>query len=139
MKKAWLDANVILRFLLQDDQDLGSQAAAFMQAAEHEKLRLLLSPLVVAEVVWTLDSFYRVPKATIKETLEAFVLSEGIETEEKDVILASLSDFAEQNVDFIDAYVARHALAKGVPSVCTFDWKHFRRLPVTLVDCTADD
>lgn len=33
MKKAWLDANVILRFLLQDNQDLGSQAAAFMQAA----------------------------------------------------------------------------------------------------------
>ncbi|MBC7347699.1 MAG: PIN domain-containing protein [Clostridia bacterium] len=84
----------------------------------------------VAELVWTLESFYDLPKSRIREVLSAFLAAEGVEPEERSVVLAALEDYAEQNVDFIDAYLARHALARGLPRVFTFDRKHFSRLPV---------
>ncbi len=34
-----------------------------------------------------------------------------------------------QNVDFADAYHGAWMLAHGIDTACTFDRKHFRRLP----------
>ncbi|MCR4418622.1 MAG: PIN domain-containing protein [Clostridia bacterium] len=130
MKKAWVDANVVLRFLLRDDERLYAKAARIMDLVEEGQLLLLVSPLTVAELVWTLESFYALPRERIREVLSAFLTASGVEAEERQVVLAALEDYVEQNVDFIDAYLARHAVARGVPLVCTFDRKHFSRLPV---------
>ncbi|TDA70278.1 MAG: PIN domain-containing protein [Clostridia bacterium] len=130
MNRAWVDANVVLRFLLRDNEDLYNKAAEIVGLVEKGELQLLVSVLTVAELVWTLESFYAFSKERIKEVLSAFLTASGIEVEERRVVLAALEDYAAQNVDFIDAYLARHAVARGTTLVCTFDKKHFARLPV---------
>lgn len=84
----------------------------------------------MAEVVWTLDSFYGLPRQSIAGRLAQFLSADGIEAEERDVLLQALRDYEEKNVDFADAYLARHAERLGPPRVCTFDLKHFSRLGV---------
>lgn len=40
----------------------------------------------------------------------------------------ALKDFAERNVDYIDAYLAAYAKVNGPETVYTLDKKHFSRL-----------
>lgn len=132
-EEAWLDANVVLRFLTADHPEMYARARAVMLRAERGEMRLRLSPLTVAEVVWTLDSFYGLPRQAIATRLTQFLSADGVEAEERDVLLQALLDYEEKNVDFVDAYLARHAERLGPSRVCTFDLKHFLRLGVETV------
>ncbi len=127
-EQAWLDANLILRFLLKDQQELFEAAFNLFAAAERGKLLLHLHPLTVAEVVWTLQGGYGYAKAEIASVLSGLIEAEGLIAEDKEIILKALSDYAEKNVDYIDAYLAAHAAIKGPATIYTLDRKHFSRL-----------
>ncbi len=129
-REAWLDANVVLRFLTADHPEMYDRSRALMAQAESGDVKLRLAPITVAEVVWTLDSFYGLSRQAIGEKLTQFVSAEGVEAEEKGVIIQALRDYREKNVDFADAYLARHAEHVGPARVFTFDLKHFSRLGV---------
>ncbi|MGQ9513272.1 PIN domain-containing protein [Thermodesulfitimonas sp.] len=125
---AWLDTNVILRYLLRDNEELFATAAQVMTSAERGEVNLHLTPLIVAEVVWVLESFYGYPREQVAEVVGAFATAGGIILEERETVLQALADYASLNVDFVDAYLAARACATGWP-VCTFDKKDFARLP----------
>ncbi|ADQ41598.1 PilT protein domain protein [Caldicellulosiruptor acetigenus I77R1B] len=133
MEKVWIDANVILRYLLQDHQEFFQKAQKIMLEAEQGKLKLLVAPITVAEVVWTLESFYKIPRNEIADILSAFICSDGIEAEEGDVVLFALKSYKESNVDFIDAYLSHHMAKLGNNKIFTFDKKHFSRLDVEIL------
>lgn len=59
-----------------------------------------------------LASFYEADLQEISDVLIKFTNSIGVETEEKSVVQQALRDYAEKNVDFIDAYIAAHAKAR---------------------------
>jgi predicted nucleic-acid-binding protein len=124
----WLDTNVILRFLLRDDDTLFQKASVLFEKAERGELTLYLHPLVLAELVWTLESFYDIPKADIADILTHFMDADGISTPDKEVARDALQTYKDKNVDYIDAYLARYALQKGPGTVYTMDRKHFSRL-----------
>lgn len=128
MEEAWLDANVVLRFLTADHEEMYAKARALMARAERGEVRLRLAPLTVAEIVWTLDSFYRLARRDIADKLAQFIVADGVEAEERLVLLQALRDYRDKNVDFADAYLARHAEQSGVTRIYTFDQKHFSRL-----------
>ncbi|MEW6573822.1 MAG: PIN domain-containing protein [Bacillota bacterium] len=125
----WVDANVILRYLLRDHEELFAEASRVMAAAERGEVNLHLASLTVAELIWVLDSFYGYSREEVAKVVESFATADGVIPEEREIILQALSDYAALNVDFIDAYLAAKASAGGRP-VCTFDTKDFTRLPV---------
>jgi predicted nucleic acid-binding protein len=75
VKRLWLDANVILRFVTKDPPALAARAARLMAKAEQGEVSLYLSTLVLAEVVWVLQSFYQYSIAEIARVLLAFCAS----------------------------------------------------------------
>ena len=82
-----LDANVILRYLLNDDPVLSSMAReAVMEGCE-------TTPEVIAEVVYVLNGYYGVERKAIAQTLTAFL--DEIELHEKNSVLYALTLFAE--------------------------------------------
>ncbi|ADQ40244.1 PilT protein domain protein [Caldicellulosiruptor acetigenus I77R1B] len=133
MEKVWIDANVILRYLLQDHQEFFQKVQKIMLEAEQGKLKLLVAPITIAEVVWTLELFYKIPRKEIADVLSAFICSDGIEAEEGDVVLFALKSYKESNVDFIDAYLSHHMAKLGNNKIFTFDKKHFSRLDVEIL------
>ncbi len=127
-RSAWLDTNVILRFLLKDDLDLFRAVEPLFLQAEEGEMVIFIHPLIMAELVWTLESFYEYPKSKIREVLEGLIGAQGVEVPEKEVIILALADYEEKNVDYIDAYLANFALRQGPSTIYTLDSKHFSRL-----------
>lgn len=132
----WVDANVILRFLTGDPPKMAARALELMKRAEKGDIGLRVSHLIVAEIVWVLSSFYRYAKSQIAEILISFLSSDGIFVESSALLIQALQDMAEQNVDFIDAYLA--ALARTQEEgICSFD-NDFDRLNITWVTPPGD-
>ncbi len=131
MKPLWVDANVLLRLLTNDPPEMAEKAAALAGGAERGEIILRVSPIVVAEMVWVLQSFYGFKKREIADALTAVLLAEGVDALDRDVVLASLEAMATANVDFIDAYLAQVALGKD-ELVCSFD-EDFHSLGVGLM------
>lgn len=129
MSRLWVDANVILRFLTKDPQDLAERSARLMAKAEKGKVSLYISPLVLAEVIWVLKSFYRYSMADIAHAIISLVSAPGIEVDDRELIIRATELSRDQNVDFVDAYLALQAADHG-EKVCTFDETDFKRLPV---------
>lgn len=126
-----LDANILLRYLTNQPPELAERSRALLERAENGELKLILTPLVVAECVWVLKSFYKLPLAAIGAALQQVLELGGVTTQQRPIISAALSSMAQHTVDFTDAYLAELARAEGL-SVASFD-QDFRKLSVTLV------
>jgi len=68
MSELWVDANVLLRLVTKEPDDLYQRALRLAEQAERCEVTLRLSPLVVA-MVWVLGSFYRYSRTQIAEVL----------------------------------------------------------------------
>lgn len=127
-EKAWLDANIILRFLLKDHPDFFKAALTLFTKAEKGEITLYLHPLILAEVVWTLQGYYGYSKKEIAKTISEMIEADGLFIEDKEVAQKAFRDYVERNVDYIDAYLSAYALIKGPQAIYTLDRKHFSRL-----------
>jgi predicted nucleic-acid-binding protein len=123
----FLDTNVFLRYLTNDLPPQADAAEALLLEAEAGELKLITSSLVVAEIVWTLSSYYRLSKEDIRQKILAILNTPGLEVEEARLILQAVNWYVEKNVDFLDAYNASWLEDKGLETVYTFDQKHFQR------------
>ena len=89
---------------------------------------MVTNSLVMAEIVWTLESFYRLPREAIKKRVLAILNTPGLEVIDSDLVLQAITWHADQNVDFTDALKAAWLLAQNLQTVCTFDRKHSSRM-----------
>jgi predicted nucleic acid-binding protein len=128
MKRLRVDANVLLRFLTGEPEDLAQRSARLMRSAEAGDILMVLSPLVVAEIVWVLKSFYRRSLKDIAEVLVPLLSADGLEVEDREILIRAIELARDKNVDFADAVLALEAGRDG-DTVCTFDAKDFKRLP----------
>ena len=126
--RAFVDANVILRFLTGDPPEMAARSTALFRAVERGEVTLLLDDIVVAEVVWVLHSYYGHAPTEISRALRDLVAHEGFQAQDKPALMEALRLFADKNVDFADALTAVHMTGQGVPEIFSFD-THFDRLP----------
>ena len=110
-----LDANVILRYLLNDNEEMASEAEKAIKSQT-----ALITIEVIAEVVYVLKRVYAIDKAEIKESVLGF-LSET-EVEEREVLVIGLEIYAEQNLDFVDCILYAYRCVKKY-DILTFDKK----------------
>ena len=120
MNELLLDANVLVRFLVQDDPKQGAAATALFERAERGELVLHLEALAVAEVVYVLLGPYKRSRNEVVNALLAIIQNTGVETLEADIVSDALRRFAAFNVDFSDAWIAARA-AKVGRMVASFD------------------
>jgi predicted nucleic-acid-binding protein len=83
--------------------------------------------LVIAEIVWTLESYYRIAREEIQSKVLAILNTPGLDVEDGELILQAILSYVEKRVDFIDAYNAAWMRDQDIQVVCTFDRKHFSR------------
>lgn len=119
-KACLLDTNVLVRFFTGQPPDMAERARALIAQADTGKLRLLVPSLIVAEAIYTLESFYEMPKVDVCERLLALLRSRGIAPLEPVLIQDALERYQSLPVHFADAYLAATAAASGTP-VFSFD------------------
>lgn len=127
VERLFADTRLFLRYLTND---VPAQADAFerlLSKAAAGKCLLVTNALVLAEIVWTLESYYRLSKSDIRSKVLAILNTPGLEIAESALLLQATLWYAEKNVDFIDAYNAAWMLDHDISKASTFDKKHYAR------------
>jgi predicted nucleic-acid-binding protein len=124
-----IDTNVILRFLIGDDPAKAARATALLERVEHGAESVVLPDEVLTETVWTLQSFYKVPRAETAQKLSALLNFAGVRTGDQDILLQALNLYASSNADIVDCLLAARSGESGI-LVYTFDETDFKRLGV---------
>ncbi|QIN80651.1 PIN domain-containing protein [Rubrobacter marinus] len=122
----WVDANVLIRFLTGEPPEMADRAERLLGRARRDGLTLRIHPVVVAETVWVLQSFYGRTSAEVVGVLVPLLTQHGLRVEGVGVVVRALELMSEKNVDFADALLAETALSRG-ESVASFD-ADFRKL-----------
>lgn len=117
----FIDANLILRYLLNEP------GAEKVENLLRRKEKIYLTDIVVAEVVWTLASFYKKEKASFIMPLEAFISQEFVSAD-KVLLTESLNIYKNFNIDYIDAYLVASMEKKKVKELYSFD-RDFDKIP----------
>jgi predicted nucleic-acid-binding protein len=137
VNSAFADTNLFLRFLTQDPTEQALAAERTLRRAAAGEVALVTTPLVFAELAWTLRSFYEHSREEIAQMLLALLNTPGIEVESSDRLIQAVVWYEEKNVDFIDAYHAAWLLEQPFKEVFTFDQKHFKRFQHLRVEVPA--
>jgi predicted nucleic acid-binding protein len=125
MKRCLLDANVLLRFMRNDDPVQSPQARDLLRQAERGEVRLVASILTFAEVFYALRASYRVARPVAAEALSQLLGTGLMEIDQERLLGAALRRVASHNVDLGDAVLAAETATTG-DEVASFD-QDFRR------------
>ena len=128
----WVDANVLLRFLTGEPPELAERAERILERGEGGELTLRVHPVIVAETVWVLRSFYERTAEEIAGALVPLFSGHRLRVEEGRVTVAALETMAREGVDFADALLAESARSQE-EGVASFD-RDFERLGVRLYE-----
>ena len=110
-----LDANVVLRYLLNDHEQMSAQAEKYIQ---EESACVTIE--VAAEVVYVLSKVYSVERNKISESVKCIL--NQISCTEPEVLQAALSIYGETSLDFVDCVLCAYHAIKGY-EIRTFDKK----------------
>jgi predicted nucleic acid-binding protein len=127
-ERVFVDTNLFLRYLTNDVPAQADAVEALLRRAAGGEIVLVTNPLVMAEIVWILDAYYQGSRADIRDKVLAILSTPGLEVVDGNLVFQAITWFAENRVDFIDAYNAAWMLAQGMDVAYTFDHKHFSRL-----------
>jgi len=122
-----LDSIILLRFFTGEPAEMFAAASALIARAERGEVVLELSPLVLAESAFTLESFFKRPRKEVAGALVEFVKRSGVRLAEKDRILDALERVQKTGIHLVDAYLAATSAETKMP-VASFD-RDFDRFP----------
>jgi predicted nucleic acid-binding protein len=132
----FLDTNVWLRFFTRDDPAKAEACRGLLERAAQGEVRLTTNELVLAELEWTLRSYYKLPKPEVVERLWAVLGTAALQLPRRGVIEAALLLYERHNVDYVDAYNAAELKARGLTTIVSYD-ADFDGLDVKRVEPSA--
>lgn len=112
-----IDANLIIRFLIKDDPD---QFEAAQKLFSSQDENLILTDLILAEVVWTLHSVYKLTKQEIIEKLLKLLELKNL-TVNFHLLANSLLAYKDYNISFVDAYLIALCEQNKLEGIYSFD------------------
>jgi len=125
-KRAVIDTNLLVRYLTEDDLSKANDVKRLLLKAAQGDIRLLIPSVVIAELVWVLQSFYKLERSEIVPLLNAILHTHGVEVSDKTVVSDAIAIYRDEAIDFIDAWIVAFAKAAEVRAIYTFDRKHFK-------------
>lgn len=127
-ERVFADTNLFLRYLTNDVPSQADAVEHLLQRAAAGDIVLVINSLVIAEIIWTLESYYGLGRDDIKDKILAIFNTPGLEVAEGELLLQAMLWYADKNIDFVDAFNAAWLLSRGLRTTYTFDRKHFSRI-----------
>ena len=118
-----LDTNVLVRYLVEDDESQSRRASKLIEGAVERGEELFISDVVMCETVWVLSSAYSFSRAEICDVLGDLLRARSVVFTSSDRLARSLESFRKGKSDFADYLIRELAKAAGADSVATFDRK----------------
>lgn len=119
---AYADTNVFVALLVGPDHPSHDAALGIFHRVAEGRLALIVSPIVVAEIVYVTRSLFEWSRREVADRLTSFLEADGLVVSERTVVLDALGLYGKhRRLDFADAYLAAAALAVGPAAVASFD------------------
>lgn len=130
MKTSFLDANIFIRYLTNDDPAKADRVEKLLNQAANGKERLMTTEMVIAEIVWVLESFYKLNNSVIGPMIKAILATPGLEVINGALVEKAVERYMAQNIDFIDGYVVAVMDRHNVSEIFSYDKKQLSRIAV---------
>lgn len=124
MKHSLIDANVIIRYLVEDPDTIPPKfkgVYSFFEKLETGQRQVQLPEPVLFEAFFVLTGFYEVPAAKAAQTLDLIVALKGISMQNKGLMRSCLMLLQNKKIDLVDAYILAVSRQKGIKTVYSFD------------------
>lgn len=118
-----LDTNMLIRFLVGDDQRQAKVVYNILKEAEASKSELFVPFGVVLELVWVLESIYAVSREQIVDSLYGLLKMPTLVFEHRTPLQNFLRAASQNNFDLSDLLIAHSAHHQGCEKLMTFDKK----------------
>lgn len=128
MHRAIVDTNVLLRLLIKDDDIKRKACERLLEKAKRKEIHLNILPIVIMEIVWVLEKYYKLDRKTTRELTEAVMNTLELHIEMEDVFRKALRLYEEKNVKFADAVIGYWGLEKDFSIVYTYDERDFKNI-----------
>jgi predicted nucleic-acid-binding protein len=116
-----LDTNVLVRYLAQDDRIQSPLATKFLEGSLSQKEPGFVATVVLAELVWVLESNYQFGREQIANLLDALLRAQQLKFQDQDSANQALRDFRTTKADYVDCLVQRIGSGAGCSQTVTFD------------------
>ena len=116
-----LDTNVLVRFLVKDDEQQAKTVYKLFKQAESKAEAFFIPILVVLETVWVLEAVYETTRQEILDSIDELLMMPTLEFEAQSAIRSFISSARENKTDLSDLLIAHCAKYSGCDSVITFD------------------
>jgi len=118
-----LDTNVLVRFLLNDDEKQSEIARDRIKMAVVSGTPLRISLLTILETEWVLRSYGKCDKETILETMKCLLESRDVQIEQEETLEQALYYYRNYTADFADCLMVSRYQRTGCEAMLTFDEK----------------
>lgn len=117
----FIDTNLFLRYFTRDDEKRAQDVLELLKRVERNEEKVITSPLVIFELVFTLESYYKVPRKEIKKLLQPILDLRGLRLDFKDLLELALELYSEQRISFTDAFNACFMQKRKIKEIYSFD------------------
>lgn len=128
MRECFVDTNLFIRYLTNDDPAKADRVAALLQDAQAGKVRLVTVDLVIAEMVWVLESSYDLKSSEVAPLVRGILATRGLDVVNAPLVARALEYYETKNIDFVDGYIAATMEKLGLTELFSFDRKHISRI-----------
>jgi len=132
----FLDTNILIRYLTNDDPDKAALALALLNRVAEGTEQVVTTPLVIFETIFLLQRTYKLPKVDIREKITTILALQGVQLAERTLCLTALDYYVEQNISYADAYNAAWMQGEGIAEVYSWDREFDRVAGLTRIEPT---
>jgi len=118
-----IDTNVLVRFLVRDDQTQFEKARKLLKRVVSNGRRVFINQLVLLETEWVLRTRYGLAKTQMLETISGLLDAPDIQLEDEPAVEEALFIWRDANADFADCLIGARNRRLGCRTTVTFDTK----------------
>lgn len=104
--KYFIDTNIFLRLLIKEDEKTYSQCYKLLSAIKTNQIKAVTSSITLAEIVWTLLSYYKFPKRKVVQAVKSILNLKELKIIDAYNQFVSLELFDKYTVKYIDTLIA---------------------------------
>ncbi|MHB1544443.1 MAG: PIN domain-containing protein [Gammaproteobacteria bacterium] len=118
-----IDTNVLVRFLVRDDEAQFERARKLIKHEVSAGRRVFVNQLVIMETEWVLRSRYAVPKSQVIEALSGLLDAADVQMEDEPTLEQALFTWKDTAADFADCLIGAKNRRLGCQVTASFDAK----------------
>lgn len=116
MVKIFIDSNIFIRFLTQDDPQKAASCIRLFEIIEEGRLRPYISNVVILEILFVLKKQYKFPKEKVIDDINTILSIRNLTVIEKTNTQRAFTLYKKYNIKFGDCLIATQ-IPKGVKLV----------------------